>query len=221
MLLILCVFVLCLSWSHWDCPAVSLLLVQGGGTLSKCLQVKLNSLAYCRACITPGLFLLLCYGVEVMPCSQLCGLQLLLQLLHLSFSLADCLAGIPQGALYLANALLQLLVPPLHRSQALLHSAASLLFLEQCSLHWGAHQLERGNSKLTNANVCFFNKENQNVANQNVANHQVVVSCGRTGDVIFPSQLKHCLCMSVKHKYVNPWTSPTMQRSCTLMFQGP
>lgn len=33
-----------------------------------------------------------------------------------------------------------------------------------------------------------------------------------------------CLCTSVKHKCVTPWTSnpsPTMRGSCTLMFQGP
>lgn len=91
-----------------------------------------------------GLRLLLQYGVEVMPHPPLCGLQLFSQFLHLLLGLARSLAGIPQGALHLANALLQLPVPPLPCSQALLQLAASLLLLEQRGLHRGAHQLERG-----------------------------------------------------------------------------
>lgn len=107
-------------------------------------KLKLHSLAYCHACIVPGLGVLLRYRVEVMPGPPFCSLQLLLQLLRLLLSLAGSLACVPQGALHLANALLQLPVPPLRCSQAFLHLSASLLLLEQCSLHRGAHQLERG-----------------------------------------------------------------------------
>lgn len=81
------------------------------------------------------------YGVEVPARPSLGRPQLLSQLPRLPLA---GLAGLPQGALQLANALLQLPVASLRRRQALLQLASPLLLLEQRRLHRGAEQLGDG-----------------------------------------------------------------------------
>lgn len=112
-------------------------MVEGAGWRFKS---KSRPLAHRGARVTAGRRLLLRYGVAVMSRPPLGSLQPRLQLARLLRGLAR----VPQGALDLANALLQLPVPPLRRDQSLLHPAAPLLLLEERGLHRGAHQLERG-----------------------------------------------------------------------------